>query len=143
MAQQKLTLSRSPTWAAKNRVVKNVEPLLAINDANARIIKKEGTMQITEVRVFPVQEEKLKAYVTITIDQCFAIRDIKIIHGTSGYFVSMPSKKRKDGTYKDIAHPIDKETRAKIEEAILEEYEKISGPIRAKEISSVKLRLAH
>lgn len=100
-------------------------------------------MQITEVRVFPVQEEKLKAYVTITIDQCFAVRDIKIIHGTSGYFVSMPSKKRKDGTYKDVAHPIDKETRAMIEKAILEEYEKISGPIRAKEISSENLRLAH
>jgi stage V sporulation protein G len=100
-------------------------------------------MQITEVRVFPVQEEKLKAYVTITIDQCFAIRDIKIIHSTSGYFISMPSKKRKDGTYKDVAHPIDKETRAMIEEAILEEYKKVAEPNRAKEISSTKLRLAH
>lgn len=114
-----------------------------MTDANARIKHKEVFMQITEVRVFPVEEEKLKAYVTITIDQCFAVRDIKIIHGPSGYFVSMPSKKRKDGTYKDVAHPIDKETRAMIEEAILEEYEKVSGPIRAKEISSTKLRLAH
>ena len=99
-------------------------------------------MQITDVRVFPVQEEKLKAYVTITIDQCFAIRDIKIIRGTSGYFVSMPSKKRKDGTYKDVAHPIDKETRAMIEEAILKEYEKVIGPIRVEEISAAKLSLA-
>ena len=61
-------------------------------------------MQVTEVRVFPVDEEKLRAYVTITLDHCFVIRDLKIIRGTTGYFVSMPSKKRKDGTYKDIAH---------------------------------------
>jgi len=50
-------------------------------------------MEVTEVRVFPVDEEKLRAYVTITIDHCFVIRDLKIIRGTTGYFVSMPSKK--------------------------------------------------
>ena len=62
-------------------------------------------MQVTEVRVFPVDEDNLK-----------------IIRGTTGYFVSMPSKKRKDGTYKDIAHPINNETRTMIEEKIIGEY---------------------
>ncbi len=81
-------------------------------------------MEITEVRVFPVEEDKLRGYVTLTFDHCFVIRDIKIIQGTSGYFVSMPSRKMKDGTYKDVAHPIDKETRAVIESRILEEYHK-------------------
>ena len=81
-------------------------------------------MEVTEVRVFPVDEEKLRAYVTITIDHCFVIRDLKIIRGATGLFVSMPSKKRKDGTYKDIAHPINNETRRMIEEKIISEYQK-------------------
>lgn len=80
-------------------------------------------MQVTEVRVFPVDEDKLRAYVTITLDHCFVIRDLKIIKGTTGYFVSMPSKKRKDGTYKDIAHPINSETRRMLEERVIQEYE--------------------
>jgi stage V sporulation protein G len=83
-------------------------------------------MEITEVRVFPVNEEKLRAYVTITFDQCFVIRDLKIIQGTTGLFVSMPSKKRKDGTYRDIAHPINNETRRMIEEKIIAEYHKVA-----------------
>ncbi|MBI2986971.1 MAG: septation regulator SpoVG [Deltaproteobacteria bacterium] len=82
-------------------------------------------MEVTEVRVFPVNEEKLRAYVTVTFDHCFVIRDLKIIHGTAGLFVSMPSKKRKDGTYKDIAHPINNETRRMIEEKIISEYERV------------------
>ncbi len=82
-------------------------------------------MEITEVRVFPVNEEKLRAYVTITFDQCFVVRDLKIIQGTTGLFVSMPSKKRKDGTYRDIAHPINNETRRMIEEKIIAEYNKV------------------
>ena len=82
-------------------------------------------MEITEVRVFPVNEEKLRAYVTITFDHCFVIRDLKIIQGASGLFVSMPSKKRKDGTYRDIAHPINNETRRMIEETIIAEYHKV------------------
>ena len=82
-------------------------------------------MEITEVRVFPVNEEKLRAYVTITFDQCFVIRDLKIIQGATGLFVSMPSKKRKDGTYQDIAHPINNETRRMIEEKIIAEYHKV------------------
>jgi stage V sporulation protein G len=81
-------------------------------------------MDITEVRVFPVNEERLKAYATITFDDCFIIRDLKIIDGNNGLFVAMPSKKRKDGTFRDTAHPLNNETREKIEDVVLREYEK-------------------
>jgi len=81
-------------------------------------------MQVTEVRVFPVNEEKLKAYVTITFDDSFVVRDLKVIKGNSGLFVAMPSKKRKDGTFKDTAHPLNNETRQMIEAKVLSEYEK-------------------
>jgi len=81
-------------------------------------------MKITEVKVFPVNEERLKAYVTITIDDCFVVRDLKIIKGNEGLFVAMPSKKRKDGQFKDIAHPLNQETRTEIENAIFDAYEK-------------------
>jgi stage V sporulation protein G len=79
-------------------------------------------MEITEVKVFPVNEEKLKAYITIVIDHCFVVRDLKIISGTAGLFVAMPSKKRKDGVYKDIAHPLNQETRANLEKTVLDAY---------------------
>ena len=91
-------------------------------------------MDITEVRVFPVNEEKLKAYVTITLDHCFVIRDLKVIHGNGGLFIAMPAKRRKDGTFKDIAHPLNSETREKMESKILEEYERELArgtPVRA------------
>lgn len=81
-------------------------------------------MEITEVKVFPVNEDRLKAYVSITIDNCFVIRDLKIIEGTTGLFVAMPSKKRKDGQFKDIAHPLNQETRDLIERMVFEAYEK-------------------
>lgn len=80
-------------------------------------------MKITEVKVFPVNEERLKAYVTITIDNVFVVRDLKIIKGHEGLFVAMPSKKRKDGQFKDIAHPLNQETRAEIEQAVFDAYE--------------------
>ncbi len=80
-------------------------------------------MQVTEVNVFPVNEEKLKAYVTITFDNCFVVRDLKIINGKDGLFIAMPSKKRKDGTFKDTAHPLNNETRDMIESAVLAAYE--------------------
>lgn len=79
-------------------------------------------MEITEVKVFPVDEEKLKAYITIVLDHCFVVRDLKIINGSTGLFVAMPSKKRSDGSYKDIAHPLNKGTRVIMEKAILEAY---------------------
>lgn len=81
-------------------------------------------MKITEVKVFPVNEERLKAYVTITLENCFVVRDLKIIKGNEGLFVAMPSKKRKDGQFKDIAHPLNQETRAAIEDAVFAAYEK-------------------
>ena len=80
-------------------------------------------MEITEVKVFPVNEDKLKAYVTIIFDNCFVVRDVKIINGNTGLFVAMPSKKRKDGTFRDIAHPLNQDMRAEIEQRILKEYE--------------------
>jgi stage V sporulation protein G len=58
-------------------------------------------MEITEVRVFPMNEDQLKAYATVTFDDCFVVRDLKVISGNTGLFVAMPSKKRKDGTFKD------------------------------------------
>ncbi len=82
-------------------------------------------MEITEVRVYPVDEEKLKAYVTITFDHCFVVRDLKIIQGTNGLFVAMPSRKSKDGTFKDTAHPLNSETRRMIEDRILHKYEEV------------------
>ncbi|HYR55363.1 MAG TPA: septation regulator SpoVG [Myxococcaceae bacterium] len=81
-------------------------------------------MEITDIRVFPVHEEKLKAYVTITLDNCFVIRDLKIIHGNTGLFIAMPAKRRKDGTYRDIAHPLNAVTRDRMEKTILVAYER-------------------
>ena len=80
-------------------------------------------MKITEVKVFAVNEDRLKAYVSITIDNAFVVRDLKIIQGTSGLFVAMPSKKRKDGQFRDIAHPLNQETRTMIEDAVFEAFE--------------------
>lgn len=82
-------------------------------------------MEITDVKVSPVNnDERLKAFVTITIDNCFIIKGLKVINGTKGLFVAMPSRKRKDGSYKDIAHPLNSETRRILEEKVLGEYEK-------------------
>ncbi|MFT3708763.1 MAG: septation regulator SpoVG [Archangium sp.] len=80
-------------------------------------------MNITDVKVFLVDEDKLRAYVTITLDACFVVRDLKVIQGGTGLFVAMPAKKRKDGTYKDIAHPLNAEMRTILEQRVLKEYE--------------------
>ena len=83
-------------------------------------------MEITEVKVYPAKEGgRLKAYATIVFDNSFIIRDLKVIEGDKGYFVSMPSRKRKDGTFRDIVHPLNSETRRTIEERIVDEYKKI------------------
>ena len=82
-------------------------------------------MEVTEVRVFPVEEDRLKAYATITFDSCFLVRDLKIIMGHKGLFVAMPSKKRKDGTYQDPAPPLNRETRQMIEDQVLGEYHRM------------------
>lgn len=80
-------------------------------------------MQITDVRVRQVAKEgKLKAVVSITIDDEFVVHDIKIIEGEKGLFIAMPSKRSMDGEYRDIAHPINSGTREKIQNTILERY---------------------
>ena len=82
--------------------------------------KFKGKMEITEVRVFPRDEEKLKAYITVTFDNCFVVRRMKVIQGNRGLMVCMPARKLADGTYQDIAHPINNEMRRKLEQKILD-----------------------
>jgi len=87
-------------------------------------------MNITDVQIFPVNEDKLKAYATITIDGCFVVRDLKIIQGQAGVFVAMPAKKRKDGSFRDIAHPLNLETRSELEAKVLATYQAaLAGPV--------------
>ena len=82
-------------------------------------------MQITDVRVRRVSKEgKMRAIVSITIDNEFAVHDIKVIEGDNGLFIAMPSRKANDGEFKDIAHPINSEARQKIQEAVISGYEK-------------------
>jgi stage V sporulation protein G len=82
-------------------------------------------MQITEVRIYPTNEGLVRAYVTIVFDNCFLIREIRVIKSTTGYFVSMPAKKQPDGTHWDIAYPANDEARHMMQRVILEEYEKM------------------
>lgn len=81
-------------------------------------------MKISDVRIRLVNkgDNKLKAVASMTIDECFVIHDIKIIEATDGAFIAMPSRKTNDGEYKDIAHPLNTETREIIKEAILTAY---------------------
>jgi len=81
-------------------------------------------MQITEIKVFPVDEEKLKAFVSIVFDQCFMVNDIKVIQGKEGFFISMPSRRKRNGKFKDVAHPLNNETRRMIEDQVLAEYDR-------------------
>jgi stage V sporulation protein G len=82
-------------------------------------------MKITEVKVYPVKEGgRLKAYATVVFDNCFIIRDLKVIEGDKGLFLSMPSRRRKDGSFRDIVHPLDSTTRKMIEDAVINEFQK-------------------
>ncbi|KKP25377.1 MAG: hypothetical protein UR14_C0006G0010 [candidate division TM6 bacterium GW2011_GWE2_31_21] len=83
-------------------------------------------MEITEIKVFPAKEGRLKAYATMVFDNCFIIRDLKIIESDKGLFVSMPSRRKKDGSFKDIVHPLNSETRKMIEDKVIEEYKKVA-----------------
>ncbi len=85
---------------------------------------RRKNMKITDVKIRQVQTDKskLKAVATITIDNCFVIHDIKIIEGTSGPFIAMPSRKTAEGDYRDIAHPINSETRNMLIKEILKLY---------------------
>ncbi len=81
-------------------------------------------MEITEVKIYLANEGKLKAYATMVFDGCFIVRDMKVIKSNKGLFVSMPSRRKKDGSFKDIVHPLNSETRKMIEERLVEEYKK-------------------
>ena len=82
-------------------------------------------MNITDVRVRKVTKEgKMKAVVSVTIDDEFVVHDIKVIEGENGLFIAMPSRRSADGQYRDIAHPINSATRASMQELILERYER-------------------
>ena len=86
-------------------------------------------MQITDIRVRTVDSEgKMRAVVSITIDSVFVIHDIKVIEGEKGMFIAMPSRKAADGEYRDIAHPINTETREELQKMILDKsYETVSA----------------
>lgn len=85
-------------------------------------------MRITEVKVFPAKDGgRLKAYATIIFDDCFIIRDLKVIEGHKKLFVSMPSRKRKDGTFRDIVHPLNTGMRSDIEQRVINEYERVKA----------------
>jgi stage V sporulation protein G len=87
-------------------------------------------VELTDIRISIRDEEKLKAFVTITFDECFVVRGVKIIHGNRGLFVAMPSRRRPDGTFQDIAHPIQSEMRDRLEEEILAAYqEALEAPV--------------
>lgn len=80
-------------------------------------------MHITELRIRKVEDEgKLRAYVTITFDNCFVVHNVKIIEGQNGLFIAMPSRKTANGDYKDVAHPISPEFRNELQKSILDEY---------------------
>lgn len=86
-------------------------------------------MEITQVKVFPVHEDKLKAFVSIVLDHCFMINDIKVIQGKDGLFLSMPSRRKKNGEFKDVAHPLNNATRRLVEEHVLREYRNIADDV--------------
>ncbi len=79
-------------------------------------------MEITEIRITLRNEDKLKGFANVTFDAAFVVRGLKIIQGTDGFFVSMPSRKRPDGTHQDVAHPVTKEMRTELERRVLEAY---------------------
>ena len=83
-------------------------------------------MEITMVKVYPVQEDKLKAFVSVVFDHCFMVNDIKVIQGRDGLFLSMPSRRKKNGEFKDVAHPLNNGTRRMLEERVLQEYRSVA-----------------
>ena len=97
-------------------------------------------IRITEIRISLRDDEKLKAFVTITLEGCFVVRGMKIIKGNQGMFVAMPSRRKPDGTYQDICHPINQATRERIEHQILEKYrQELEGLRRLRSVGAVVL----
>ena len=92
------------------------------------------SMDITDIRIKSVSTAgKLKAYVTVTFDDCFVVHNLKIIAGKAGTFIAMPRRKTKTGEYKDIAHPINSEFRQRIQARIIDEYERVKDELGATE----------
>lgn len=91
-------------------------------------------MEITEITVTLRNEDKLKAFVNVTFDNQFVVRGMKVIKSSNGFFVSMPSRRMPDGTFRDIAHPITKEFREFIEKKILEKYNEKLEEEKSKEV---------
>ena len=93
-------------------------------------------MQVTDVRVRKIEKEgKMRAIVSITLDNEFVIHDIKVIEGEKGLFIAMPSRKAADGEYRDIAHPINSGTRDRIQKVILDKYETSASEALAPEMA--------
>ncbi len=93
-------------------------------------------MEITDIRIKKVNTEgKLKAYVTVTFDDCFVVHNLKIISGKAGTFIAMPSRRTKTGEYKDIAHPINSAFRQSIQTRIIDEYNRIKDQAGGEETS--------
>jgi len=91
-------------------------------------------MEITDIRIRKVESEgKLKAYVTVTFDGCFVVHNVKVIEGRSGVFIAMPSRRTKNGEYKDVAHPINTEFRGELQSKILDAYEQENRPVSGDE----------
>lgn len=84
-------------------------------------------MELTDIRIALRDEPRLKAFVTITFDDCFVVRGVKVIDGPAGLFVAMPSRRKADGTYQDVAHPINREMRERIESRVIAEYRALLG----------------
>ncbi len=87
-------------------------------------------MLITDVKIFPVDEKRVKAYASIVFDDCFIVRDVKVIQGDNKFFVAMPSKKMKDGSFRDMVHPLNTVTRQMIEESVLGAYRLETGALQ-------------
>lgn len=86
-------------------------------------------MEITDIRVRKVEAQgKLKAYVTVTFDSCFVVHNVKVIEGEESLFIAMPSRRTRNGEYKDVAHPINSDFRAELQERILDAYDAEEGP---------------
>lgn len=98
-------------------------------------------MKITEVRVTLRNDGKLKAFASITLDDCFVVRGLKVIEGNSGMFVAMPSRRRPDNSFQDIAHPINNETRDALEAQVLAEYQRELENEKTGVVSSSKLEV--
>ncbi len=90
-------------------------------------------MKITSVKVRKIEKEgsRMKGIASVVLDDCFAIKDIRIIEGEKGLFIAMPSRKYPNGEYRDVAHPINAETRAMFENSIIEEYNNTEDVVSA------------